>query len=91
VKERYPLDRENRQRTGTVIEGAQSTMLRSRCPPNSKINIFIGAYRLHTIKKRGIGDTVLYLVIAPKDEAVVRGLTILGEGIHLSGREILGH
>jgi hypothetical protein len=56
-----------------------------------KINTLIDAYRLRTIKKRGIGNSVLYLVIAPKEEAVVRGLITLREGIHLSDRKLLGH
>ncbi len=55
------------------------------------VTLLIDAYRLRTIKKRGISNSVLYLVIAPKEEAVVRGLTILREGIHLSDRKLLGH
>ncbi|MBE9523304.1 MAG: hypothetical protein IME95_08940, partial [Proteobacteria bacterium] len=35
------------------------------------VTLLIDAYRLRTIKKRGISNSVLYLVIAPKEEAVV--------------------
>ncbi|MBW1715475.1 MAG: hypothetical protein JRJ77_06535 [Deltaproteobacteria bacterium] len=49
--------------------------------------LLIDAYRLRTTKKHGIGDTVLYLVIGPKEEALVRGLT----GIHLCNRKLLGY
>ena len=66
-------------------------MLRSRWRPNFKINILIDAYQLRTIKKCSIDDIVLYLVIAPEEKAVARGLTILREGIHLSDRKLLGH